>query len=79
MILNSLAISFMADLDNLAWSVLRDYGPPTVEVLVEDARRNVCQTHAGVFLHLEENRRPRILFTFASLGVYFVGTIVLKV
>mmetsp|Transcript_12737 Transcript_12737/g.35828 ORF Transcript_12737/g.35828 Transcript_12737/m.35828 type:complete len:580 (-) Transcript_12737:253-1992(-) len=78
MILNSLAISFMADLDNLAWSLVRDYAPTSVELMVEHARQLVCQTHAGGFLYMEEHSRRRIFFTLFTWAVYLLGTIVYK-
>ena len=78
MVLNSLAISFFADLDNIAWKRLISTAP-AVKAMQRELIDSVAKTHAAALGAIEERKLQTILFTGATLIIYVVGTISYKV
>ena len=78
MVLNSLAISFFADLDNVAWKRLIST-IPSVKAMQKELIGSVAKTHAAALGAIEERKLQTVLFTASSLIIYIVGTISYKV
>lgn len=78
MILNSLAITFFSDLDNLTWSVLIEYFD-SIEDYVEQAREDVFRKYFGVFSFVADHKSRIFWFSVYVIVIYFLGTVLTKV
>ena len=78
MILNSLAISFFADLDNLAWDKLLLL-VPSLNAIREEASASLNGPYRSVADHMEKGKTLCMWFSVLVTLMYYIMTIVFKV
>lgn len=78
MILNSLAISFFADLDNIVWDRLLILAPSLTPLKLE-AEGDLAGKYAQVTRHVQSSRVLSMRYAAAITVLYFFCTIALKV
>jgi len=78
MIMNSLAISFFADLDNMVWSKLLDL-VPWMEELKLQVSGSLNADFMEVTLRVEKGKQGTGAVSLLVTSMYFAGCIIFKV